>query len=54
MHYSKKLTAMFKKQVRDDFGEDISLEDADLELFRLARLVEAIYPDPPIINQRKE
>lgn len=48
MHYSKKLTSKFKKQVMDDYGEDISLNTADLELFKLARLVEAIYPEPPI------
>ena len=48
MHYSKTLTSKFQKQVKKDFGEDISLKVADLELFKIARLVETLFPNPPL------
>lgn len=48
MHYSKNLTSKFQKQVKKDFGEDISLKVADLELFMIARLVETLFPNPPL------
>lgn len=42
MHYSKELVSRFKGQYEKSFGLEISLEVADLELYRLARLLEIL------------
>lgn len=43
MHYSKDLVSRFQKQYQKCFGLEITLEVADLELYRLARLTEVLY-----------
>ena len=43
MHYSKDLIARFQKQYLESYGLEISEESAELELFRLARLLEIFY-----------
>lgn len=46
MKYSEKLLHRFQKTYAERFGEHITLEVADAELNKLARFVEAVYPDP--------
>lgn len=43
MHYSKDLVSRFKKQYQRAFGLEITPEVADLELYRLARLLEVLH-----------
>lgn len=43
MRYSKDLLSRFRKQYQQAFGLEITLEVADLELYRLARLLEVLH-----------
>lgn len=44
MRYSKKLIQKFQKEYRKKFNQNIKPEAADVELHRLARLVEIVAP----------
>lgn len=43
MHYSKELVSKFRKQYQRAFGLEIAPEVADLELYRLARLIQVLH-----------
>ncbi len=44
MRYSKKLIQEFQKEYKKKFNQSIKPETADVELHRLARLVEIVVP----------
>lgn len=44
MRYSKKLIQKFQKEYKKKFNQGIKSEVADVELHRLARLVEIVVP----------
>lgn len=50
MTYSEKLLHRFQKAYAERFGEHITLEVADAELNKLARLVETLLPEPEKVN----
>lgn len=43
MHYSKDLVSKFRRQYQQAFGLEITPEVADLELYRLARLIQVLH-----------
>ena len=48
MKYSEKLLNRFQNTHTNKFGEHITIEVADVELNKLARLVEVLFPTPEI------
>ena len=48
MRYSEKLLNRFQETCTNKFGEHITTEVADVELNKLARLVEMLFPTPEV------
>lgn len=51
MRYSENLLAQFRQEYERKFGKEIDLEQAEVELNRLARAVEEIIPASVIPNK---